>query len=143
MINNSGTTSCVAQNSNCLDPNCLQCSSNSTVCTQCALPYNLSNGVCVCGFQNCLECRQSGITCDSCPAPLMSNIYTQGCVPSPSLKHTCNVENCEYCLTESQCTFCAVGYSLNAMNYSCTLNNCSALGLSNCQLCDNQGYLCH
>ena len=143
LVNNTGTTSCVAQNSTCSDPNCLQCSSNGTVCTQCAMPYNVSNGVCVCGFQNCLQCRQSGITCDSCPAPLISNIYTQGCIPSPSLKHTCNVSNCEYCLTESQCTICAIGYSLNTMNYLCTLNNCSALGLSNCQLCDNQGYLCH
>lgn len=76
LVNNSVTTSCVAQNSTCSDPNCLQCSSDGSVCTQCALPYNVSNGVCVCGFQNCLQCRQSGITCDSCPVPLMSNIYT-------------------------------------------------------------------
>ncbi len=99
--------------------------------------------VCVCGFQNCLSCKTSAISCDSCPYPLFSSILTQGCVPSPSLKHTCNVADCEFCLTDSQCSVCSIGYSLVASNLTCSLNNCSMLGLSNCQLCDPIGYVCH
>ena len=100
LVNNSGTTSCVAQNATCSDPNCIECSANGATCTKCAMPYNATaSGVCVCGFQNCLQCSTSGITCDMCSPPLYTSLQTQGCVPGPSLKHTCNVNNCEYCLT--------------------------------------------
>lgn len=143
LVNNSGTTSCVAQNATCQDPNCLQCSPSGASCSQCAMPYNVSNGACVCGFQNCLQCSTSGISCDFCPAPLFASLATQGCSPAPSLKHTCAVANCQLCLSSNQCSLCAVGFSLSSTTYQCTLNNCSALGLSNCSLCDSYGYLCH
>ena len=144
LVNNSGTTSCVAQNATCQDPNCLTCSSDGTICSKCAMPYNATNsGICVCGFQNCLQCSTSGVTCDTCPLPLFASFETQGCSPAPSLKHTCGLANCQLCLTATQCAICATGYSLNPTTYLCTLNNCTALGLSNCQLCDSIGYLCH
>lgn len=46
-------------------------------------------------------------------------------------------------MTENQCSLCSVGYELNPNNLSCTLVNCSSLGLANCQLCDRYGYSCH
>ena len=143
MVNTSGISSCVAQNTTCQDPNCLQCSTNGITCFKCAMPYKISNGACVCGFQNCLQCSTSGITCDTCPFPLFSSFATQGCVPSPSLKLPCTISNCQLCLTPTKCSICAIGYSLNPSTYQCIYNNCSSLGLSNCQLCDSFGYLCH
>lgn len=98
LTNTSGTPSCVAapSASSCLVDNCLECvSGNPRQCSKCAQPYNISNGICVCGFQNCLSCKQSVLSCDSCPFPLFSALQTNGCVPGPSLKHTCNVLNCE------------------------------------------------
>ncbi len=101
LVNTTGTTSCVQAPSSCNVPNCVQCvSGNPNQCSQCAMPYNVtSNGQCACGFQNCLSCQQSGISCDACPMPLFATPHSQGCIPAPSLKHTCNVANCEQCLT--------------------------------------------
>lgn len=147
LTNSSGTPTCVAvpSASACLVQNCIQCvSGNNQQCSVCAQPYNkTTTGLCVCGFQNCLSCKQTGVSCDACPLPLFSSLSTGHCVPAPSLIHTCNVSNCELCLTETQCSVCAVGYSLNSNNLSCFLNNCSSLGLNNCQLCDAAGLVCH
>lgn len=99
--------------------------------------------MCVCKFQNCLACKQTSLSCDTCPTPLFSALQTGGCIPAPSLKLTCNVANCEYCLSDNKCSLCAEGYKLNPNDYSCSLVNCSSLGLSNCQLCDPYGYSCH
>jgi len=145
--NSSGTAVCVAipSASVCLVDNCVQCSStNNKQCSKCAQSYNLTNNnICVCGFANCLSCQQTSLSCDACPAPLFSSLSTTGCVPAPSLKHTCNVNNCEQCLTETQCSICAVGFSLNSATLTCTLNNCTNLKMNNCQLCDSAGLLCH
>lgn len=49
--------------------------------------------------------------------------------------------NCRYCLSNNQCSICAEGFSLNSTDYSCFQNNCSTL--SNCQLCDENAYVCY
>ena len=146
---NSTTNQCVAESTvtNCGVDNCLSCSSTkgNMWCQTCAAPYvvNSADGSCVCKWQNCLECSFSSLACSTCPPNLLATLKEPNCIPQPSLKLTCSVANCEYCLTSSQCSVCALGYALVANNLTCTLNDCSALGQSNCQLCDQCGYECH
>lgn len=42
----------------------------------------------------------------------------------------------------TQCSVCAIGFRLTS-SLTCIQNNCAALGLANCQLCDQWGLECH
>lgn len=81
--------------------------------------------------------------CNSCPTPLYASLQNPNCIPEPSLVNTCTVPNCNECYMDGKCSICAMGYTLNSTDFTCILNNCSNLGLSNCQLCDQFGYECH
>lgn len=116
--------SCVK--ASCSFANCLECS--STKCTKCAQPYVASpDGLCVCNFQNCMGCSSNYKYCDSCPTPLISTLLQPNCVPQPSLKHTCTLDNCKECIDSSRCSKCAKGYKLNFTTYQCVKNNFNSL----------------
>lgn len=144
LLNSTGNTSCVAAPAfqNCSIPHCITCSQgNPGQCSQCAAQYKLINGQCYCNFQNCLDCSSSSLMCDLCPLPLQASMFEAGCTPAPSLRLTCTVSDCSACLTETQCAICTFGFQLTAA-FTCVQNNCTALGLSNCQICDKWGITC-
>ena len=71
--------------------------------------------------------------CTSCPETTIPSILLNdgGCAPAPLPYFSCPLSNCIYCASETYCSLCAIGYTLqngNCSKIACTAN-------SNCQLC--------
>jgi hypothetical protein len=140
----------------CNVSNCVSCSVNN-FCQSCSNGYYLTRaGSClpnICNVQNCQSCSLNNI-CQQCSSgyiltigglAIMSytNIITfnqfigmMQCTLNTSI--SCNVNNCQYCLSNNTCTVCADGYTLNnnVCTASCNVTNCYMCGSNNmCSTC--------
>lgn len=83
--------------------NCRYCSGPS-LCTECVLPYTLSNGSCICnstfGFATSTGCQAN------CLVGYYYNTTAKSCLSCENL-----VSNCQNC-TNSGCSACSIGYFL-------------------------------
>lgn len=54
----------------CADSNCLQCSTDYAICTQCKVGFVVSSGFCTysCSIANCFSCSSANY-CDTCVSP--------------------------------------------------------------------------
>lgn len=124
--------------------NCQVCNTtNATQCLLCGVGFNLQNGYCFPNFgsnvSNCLS-YFSPIACQLCS----NNFYvspTYQCVPMPTFSCSATTTpNCVYCVLNtatppvSVCGLCAQGYSVSAVDGSCTVAACN---ITYCTVCSN------
>ena len=105
---------CINCQSQCFDKNCLTCTSNDYgKCTSCASDFKLISGTCVCYDPNCLECDSSLFgACTLCKPNFI--LYYGQCY--------CSISHCLVC-SETGCSQCLSGYSLNDDNTLCIEDN--------------------
>ena len=94
----------------CSDSNCIDCSTDYTVCLQCKIGFGPdSGGSCtLCSDSNCLDCSNNFNVCNYCRL----TYYNIG---------TCQLcsTGCARCLSLTSCQACILGYGLIGSTHAC------------------------
>lgn len=123
----------------CQNLHCYKCQASVSACEQCAPSYGRMSSACVlCQPTNCQNCDGDNTACAICN----TGFYMSG-----GRCYTCQ-SNCLTCLSNTQCTSCAVGTYLQANGRCKTLpSNCIqidattlASAVGSCKRCD-YGYI--
>ena len=118
---------------------CVNCNTNTGVCSQCKASFTLTNNVCSCSdtttlisgtcvscnIPNCASCSSLDF-CGTCNSGFVKNSEGNICI-------TCNVPNCAQCSTTDTCIECSPGFEFSTDRTTCL--NCSAF--TGCATCSS------